>query len=421
MSWLLPSALGIAVAAAVVAVALHFIARSRPVAEPLPTARFIPNRPIHARTRSFALTDLLLLAMRVAALAALGLAVAGPMFGRRGEIRRVVMVDASRAVANIAEVRDSVKAIANASDVVIAFDSAAHVVPASAIDSLRASNTPGSLSAALAAATQAAVRASPRADSLELVLVSPLVLEEIDAATASIRASWPGRIRIVPVAAATSNVERARVEMRGAANDAIAAGVSLMGVASPGGTVRVVRSVPTREDSLWATTAGRVLVHWPASDDVPGWKHREAIDAIGGVTANGATVVSRFPRLWVLEGATVARWSDGTPAAVEHATGDGCIRDVGVLIDDASDLALRPSFRRFAAALLGPCGGAREAAPIDAAMRVSLAGSGPLAAATSLRDRTSELSPWTPWLLALAALLLVGELAMRRTVKGAPA
>src|SRR5262245_33099118 len=63
MSWLLPSALGIAAVAALAAVALHFIARSRPVAEPLPTARFIPNRPIHARTRSFALTDLLLLAM----------------------------------------------------------------------------------------------------------------------------------------------------------------------------------------------------------------------------------------------------------------------------------------------------------------------------------------------------------------------
>ena len=62
MSWLIPSALGIAGAAAVVAVALHFIARSRPLAETLPTARFVPDRPIYARTRSIALTDLLLLA-----------------------------------------------------------------------------------------------------------------------------------------------------------------------------------------------------------------------------------------------------------------------------------------------------------------------------------------------------------------------
>jgi hypothetical protein len=421
VSWLVPSALGIAAVAAVVAVALHFIARSRPLAEPLPTARFIPNRPIHARTRSFALTDLLLLAMRIAALAALGLAVAGPMVGRRGEIRRVVMADRSRAVANIAEVRDSVKAIVKANDVVIAFDSAARVVPVSLVDSLRASNAAGSLSSALAAATQAAVRASPRTDSLELVLVSPLAHEEIDAATAAMRASWPGRIRVVPVAAAAPSGDRARVEVRGAANDAIAAAVSLMGVASPGGMVRVVRTAPTREDSVWATTAGHVLVHWPARDDVPGWKRREAMDAIGGVTANGATVVSPFPRVWALEGTAIARWSDGTPAAVERATGDGCIRDVGVSIDDASDLALRPSFRRFVAELVGPCGGARENTSIDEAMRVSLAGSGPLAAATSLRDRTAELSPWTPWLLALAALLLVGELAMRRTIRGAAA
>ena len=53
----MPSALAIGALAAVVAIALHFIARSRPLAEPLPTARFIPERRfMRARARSHWLT-----------------------------------------------------------------------------------------------------------------------------------------------------------------------------------------------------------------------------------------------------------------------------------------------------------------------------------------------------------------------------
>src|SRR6185436_20867994 len=77
MTWLIPSAIAIAAGASLVAIALHFIARSRPVAEVFPTARFIPQRAIHARTRSLALTDVLLLLLRVLAIMLLGVAVAG--------------------------------------------------------------------------------------------------------------------------------------------------------------------------------------------------------------------------------------------------------------------------------------------------------------------------------------------------------
>ena len=78
MSWLLPSALAVAGVACVALIAAHFIARDRPVAEPLPTARFVPDRRIHARTTSIALSDLLLLALRIAAVAAIGLGIAVP-------------------------------------------------------------------------------------------------------------------------------------------------------------------------------------------------------------------------------------------------------------------------------------------------------------------------------------------------------
>lgn len=415
MSWLLPSALGVAAAAAIVVFALHFIARSKPLAETLPTARFVPNRPVHAKTRSIALTDLLLLLARIAAVAALGIAVAGPMVSRRGRVARIIMADHSRAVANAGEVRDSVRRIASAADIVVTFDSAARVTPLASLDSLRTTGAQGSLSTAIAAATRRAVDASSEADSLELVLVSPFAQEELDAATSKMRAAWPGKIRLVQVAAVDSRAVKPRVQIRADANDAVAAGLSLMGVVAPEGSVRLVRTPPTPDDSLWAASAGHVLVHWPERDGVAGWKHRASIDAIGGVSANGASLVARFPRLWVLEGDAIARWSDGEPAAVEHAVGNGCIRDVAVLIDESSDLTLRAPFRQFAAELIAPCGGALATAQVDSATRVSLAGGDALAAATSVRNRTIESSPWTPWLLALAAVLLLGELALRRT------
>jgi hypothetical protein len=187
-----------------------------------------------------------------------------------------------------------------------------------------------------------------------------------------------------------------------------------MGVSSPSGSVRLVRERATAGDSAWARGRGHVLLRWPATDSGVRWARRATIEAIGGVTSSGATLVARFPRAWVLSGQAVAHWSDGEPAAVEHATGEGCIRDVGVLIDDASDLTLRSSFRRFARPLLAPCGGARDFTVVDAGVRAFLAGAGPLAAALTLRDRETESSRWSPWLFALAALLLTGELAIRR-------
>ncbi|HEX4681950.1 MAG TPA: BatA domain-containing protein, partial [Gemmatimonadaceae bacterium] len=117
MIWLVPSALAITGMALVVLVATHFIARSRPLAEPLPTARFIPERAIRARSRSFSLSDVSLLLLRAAAIAALGSAVAGPVVNfSRGRVVRVIVIDESRAVGDLREVRDSARAIARPGD-----------------------------------------------------------------------------------------------------------------------------------------------------------------------------------------------------------------------------------------------------------------------------------------------------------------
>lgn len=413
MSWLVPSAFGIAGVAAAIAVVLHFIARSRPAAEVLPTARFVPEQRVYARTRSVALTDLMLLLLRVAAILVIGAAVAGPVLQHRGRVARMILVDRSRAVLAFDAVRDTVKALARPGDIVIPFDSSADVGSANFnIDSLKQSSARASLSAGLAAATRAAVAA--RADSVELVVVSPFAREELDAATLHIRSSWPGRIGLVATPGVETEPMFPRVEVRADANDAVAATLGLLGVVAPSAPIRLVRGRVTGDDSLWASTDGHVLIHWPESDSSALWPRRAQIDAIGAVASVSATVVARFPRLWVLNGFAVARWADGEPAAVEHAVGNGCIRDVGVLVDKASDLTLRAPFRGFARSMLEPCGGARVTGAIGQATRDSLAGTGSLAAASKLRDRSVEASAWTPWLLGFGALLLIAELAVRR-------
>ena len=419
MSWLLPSALAIGGIAAAIVFALHFIARSRPLAEPLPTARFIPQRPIHARTRSIALTDALLMIVRIAALLALAAAIAGPVFAAaRSRVVRVIVADRSRDVANIQQVRDTVRALLRAGDVLVAFDSDATVF--SNPDSLKQVETRGSLSAGLASAVRAGASLATRADSVELILVSPLTSAEVDEATARIRAAWPGRARVVRTAAvqATPAVPPL-VATSATTDDPVVAGLSLMGVTGNGSVgasiVRLVRTRVSAADSAWAKDQGHVLVHWPAVDDDARWAKRTSIDAIGGVASSGGVMVGRFPRLWVLNGRAVARWADGEPAAVEHATGGGCIRDVGIVFDPASDATLRQSFRDLVQPLLEPCGGSTASAALGADAVAALAGSGPLATTAALRDRASETSRWTPWLLFAGAGLLILELAMRRT------
>jgi hypothetical protein len=417
MSWLLPSALIVAGVAALAAIALHFIARSRPVAESLPTARFVPHRPVHARARSMALSDVLLLLLRVAAVLVLGAAVAAPVFAAaRGRVTRIILFDRSRDVADVREARDSVRALLRDGDVLVAFDTAAARVSGTAIDSAPV-DAVGSLSSALAMAMRVAAQISAKTDSIELDVVSPLAVEELDDATLKIRAEWPGRVRVVPLRAPTTNARAPRVESNAAQNDIVLAGLSLAGVLRPSGDVRVVRGHATAADSAWARDSGNVLVHWPVSDSAADWQPRATIDAIGGVTSSSGTLIGRFPRAWTLNGRALARWVDGEPAAVEHSIGRGCIRDVGIVFDPASDITLRAPFRQFVARLLEPCGGIRRTERADSAVIAALAGGSELprfAPATALRDRTTESSSRTPWLLGLGALLLIIELVVRR-------
>ena len=126
MSFGAPVWLGVGAAAALVVVALHFLARQRPRAAPFPTARFIPERVARAPSRALRPSDLLLLALRASALVLLGAAFARPAWepSRSGRLR-VVAADRSRAVRDAAEVRDSAMALLDERSRLVLFDSAA--------------------------------------------------------------------------------------------------------------------------------------------------------------------------------------------------------------------------------------------------------------------------------------------------------
>jgi hypothetical protein len=251
-----------------------------------------------------------------------------------------------------------------------------------------------------------------------LIVVSPLASDETDAATSRIRSVWPGRARLVQIGAARAPAAAPpRVSTTASSDDPVIAGLSLMGGLDPASSVRLVRTRLTAADSVWAHDSGHVLIHWPSADANTLWAKRSSIDAIGGVASTAGAMIARFPRLWLLSGHAVARWADGEPAAVEHATGAGCIRDVAIIFDPSSDATLRPSFREFVRPLLAPCGGSRVTAPLGAAATSDLTRAGPLAVSDALRDRSSETSRWTPWLLFVVAALLTLELALRRSEK----
>jgi hypothetical protein len=428
VSFLAPLWLAAAGAAALGVVALHFITTQRPPASLLPTARFVPQGDARASSRAARPTDLLLLLLRCAAILLLGAAFAGPVTRARGtSLARVILVDRSRG--SLADVRDSARAVMQSAgaggrnaDVVVLFDSSATIVTNGAGDSLgalAARRARGSLTAGLVTARRAAADLSQRADSVELVIVSPLTADEIDAASVSTLGRWPGRARVVRTAAAPATnvvIALASPDADDALRPAIAALTSAAsnnaaGNAGRAGTavaVRVLRARLTGADSA-AARDGAAIVTWPHAGTTP--------PTAQGLWAGNATLVAPLERMALPAAGSgtrvVARWADGAPAAIESPLGRGCIRTIGVGVPNAGDVTLQPAFVAVAHALLAPCDGANiSAAASDSTARL-FARTGPAAPAASLRPG-DDRSPLAPWLLGGALLLLVGEIFARR-------
>jgi aerotolerance regulator-like protein len=382
VSFLAPGFLMVAGLVALVAVGLHFLSTRDPRLEPFPTARFVPDAPVRATATKVRLTDPWLLLLRVVLLLLAGAAVARPVVTPpRRPVARIVALDVSRAVGSPRDVADSARTYLQDAATVILFDSATREVPSGAADSLarggRIAPSRGSLSAALVAARRAAAALRDRADSLELVVVSPFAAEERDAATAAIRSLWPGRVHTVPVAAASPPRDSVRVE--------------------------------------WADSARNTT-----------WTARASADTIGALRAGDAVLVYPFVRRWKLAGPlepatrVYARWMDGEPVAVERWIGNRCIRSLGFALPAEGDALLRPEFQRFLEGLRAPCGAPRDFAPLPASVMTSFRGTGALAPAAALAPRVERVTPLMPWLLAAVLLLAILELIARRRSTARP-
>ena len=375
MTFLAPGFLLAAGAAACAVIALHFIVTRRPRSVPFPTARFVPDAPVAARERSFRLSDVLLLVLRVLAIMLVGIAMARPVLTpTRENVVRVIVADVSGAVADIAEVRDSARTLMRPGDELIAFDTSAWAV--SSVDSLInrvGSQSAGSLSAAMVAALRAGQRVRAGADSVELVVVSPLATTERDRATAAIRNQWPGRARLVRVRT-----------VRPDSNDIRPVAAPFLESGRPEFAVQ-----------------------------------RNRIDTVGAVVADENVVVGTFERRWrftedSLKGATViARWVDGDPAAIARDIGPTCRKSVLIPLDSTGDMLLRPSFAKLRASLSEPC--QRAVSMPDAALASIIAGgNGKLASTADFPAATDSGSPLSRWLIALAIVLALVEMVLRR-------
>lgn len=399
------------VAAGIVAagvVALHFLSTREPDTDLLPTVRFVPRVPVQATTITMRFTDPWLLALRVLLILLLGTAMARPLFHPFAQpVSRIAVVDISRAVGSPGELADSARGYLDGAAAVVFFDDGAREIETGAVDSLetlrdesRWDRAPrGSLSSALIAAMRIASRLRDGTDSLQLVVVSPFAQEERDAATAEIRALWPGRIDAVRVAGAAQQPGEARSAER---------------------------------------------VEWADSGATGLWAARATPDTIGGVRANDAVMVYPFVRRWqpapgvagesgeprdsragqepagAAEPAggeeirVYARWMDGEPAAFERATADGCMRSIAIPMPTEGDAILRPDFQRFLEGLDGPCGEPRDMSPLSEGFMAAMVGGEALAPASRVARQVMRVTPAVPWILGFALVVALAELWLRR-------
>lgn len=428
MSFLAPLSLALGAAVAVAVVVLHLLTTRRPPPVVLPTARFVPPGEARAVARSKRPTDVPLMLLRMLAALLVGAAFARPVMDAAGpSVRTVVLLERSRAVADAPAAAAIAREQVGEGGAIVVFGDSAREVMGDSLDAARPAANAGSLSAAFVAARGAAARIAPGADSLRLVVVSPLVAGSVDAATATLRAGWPGRIELRRVAAVSDTARGATAELLTPLDDdPLAPAMQRLGAVRGAHAVRVQRGAWRAADSAWAADgAGRVLIAWPA--------RFEGAPAPLGVTAFGSpraaddapvrTLVAPLARMPLGEpGAgdrVIARWNDGSPAALQRGIGEGCVRMVGVGVPLAGDLTLREPFMGFLEALAEPCEGL-VGEPLDESMLGWLGSDDgtPLAPARSLAAADDARTSRLPALLLAAALLLLAaeQLLRRRAV-----
>jgi hypothetical protein len=246
---------------------------------------------------------------------------------------------------------------------------------------------------------------SPRADSVNLVIVSSFTEGLWDAATPQVRAQWPGHIELARVARMPAAVPKAEIDA--GADDAVTAALERLGRRAARGSVLVRRLGVTTNDRTRVAAEGGVLVQWP--------KFRELHDTAFGVyAAGGVALIGPFPRATPFEQAPIMLYADGQSGAIERPLGKGCEREVGFSID-AGDMALRPAGLLLIERLIAPCGAGwtpERYESLDSTRLAVLAGAGSLATAKALRSDGPR--PPSGFFLLLIGLMLVAERLVRR-------
>jgi hypothetical protein len=396
---------------------LHFLARRRPRAAVLPTARFVPDRPARWPSPAPRPTDWLLLVLRVLAIIAVAAAFAGPVREPdRAVTGRIVLVDRSRAVADERAMRDSVLAVLREGDVLVAFDTSVHVIATDVRDTaarLTRSGAPASLSPALIGAERGAATLRDRADSIELIIVSTFAAEAWDAATPVLRGRWVGRARLIRLPLATGDSAVRRIDVQAPRSDPVSAAAAPF-LGGSAALTRIVRSRASAADSAWASGAGRVLIHWPRATD------SDSLTA-EGVVAHEVVLAAPLVRRTADAGGgrVVARFADGAPAIIERARARGCIREVAFDFPSAGDVPVRESARRLLAVLAAPCEVGEAPRVLEPARLNLLRGPGPLLATSAVPRPVRARSPATLWLLIAGIMLLIIELGLRHRTASA--
>jgi len=430
MSFATPLWLAVAAMVGAGVIIAHLFSTSVPPRNFLPTVRFVPEGAPMAVLRTRRLSDVILLLLRLLAVALIGFALAGAQVKRSGP-GRVVLMDASRAVRSFAEVRDSARGAVSDGAVLVVFDSIARRLSRDALDTMRATEARGSLSAGLVAAHRALAGLTEEREQTELVIVSPAVSEQIDSATARLLALWSGPVRHVRVAAAETPA-RGAVVVRATGDDPVVAALGSRlsalgprherpGVESrePRAESRIVRTSPTRADSAWARDSGGVLVIWPADLRESALVRRAAADTQNAIVAGSGVVVASFARTHQpRSGRTVVRWIDGEAAASEAPLGRGCIREVTIPVDPVGDVALRASFRGVVDALTEPCGGARHFATDSVILRHEVS-KDLLSTNKQQILRSAQDDIVGVWLAVVALAVLIAEQLLRASARTA--
>jgi hypothetical protein len=401
MTWLAPWALAAGALGMMGVIAAHLLARQRPRALSLATARFLPAGMLEATALQRVPTDRWWMLLRLVIVALLALGAAQPIVtGSRVQARTVLLLDRTLPVAEQRRVLGTLAP----TDAVIAFDSSAAIASAATSSSVTARTA--SLSAALARLTRVHDSLAAGATQLRVQVASSFADRAFDPATETLRSQVPDSIAVVPVTLPSdSGVTRGAVTVHADANDPIAATAQLLGDSAVLSGAIVERGDTLSAADSTAASAGATVLWWPAkadSSDLP----------LNAATVGSTTWIAPMGRdsLAVPRGArAIAWWADGTVAATARDVGRGCVLEMRASLPVSGDQTLSLGAQAFLATILAVCD--RQAVVVSPAPR--WLAPAPLRTAVIESEHATPTSTLAPWLVGAALALAAAELLLR--------